>query len=359
MVGPFGIIEATSAHGRIAALCQFLDFWAGPRRSEFGEPIAELEKFKLPMPLRQLYEFAGRWPHFKFCDSEYFLVPFIGNDRLRRVQFVEYGTDQKIKFMAESQGCWDGCTLTEGEDPPVWKRTFHIRARNDKVFPRDKLISRSLSSFLVTLVLRELVFGSRVSGIVEDLKKQFDDERSDATPIWRDGIYMTEGKNNFYLWGNMLVLEEVCERSPTVVLAANTMDEARFFWTNSHPIWEVIIQDIGEKETDANLVVTLREDGSATASCFSAPYGKVECNRGTINQATLAQLIQATYFATYQMRECYGDPNIRFRAKEGYISSNGCYLPRRIAKDLVERIFANAEDANASLRTLFVNQWTT
>lgn len=353
----FGLIEATSAHSRMEALCRFLEFWAGSRKPEFGELIDEINKTKLPTPLRRLYEFAGRWPSFKFGDSEIFLVPFVGNDRLRRVQFVEYGANQRIKFMAESQGAWDGCTLDEGEDPPVWKRTFHQRMRNDKVILRDKLVSRSLSSFLVTLVLRELVFGSRVHGMSEKLTAHFVSDRANAKPIWLEGVYMWEKRNSFFFWEKMLVLEELDKERPTQVFAANTLDESRFFWANCGPLREVIIQDFGIHEDDANLLLVIHGDGSATASSFSPPYGKTGCERGVFGSATFANLLHSAYFATYQLGEHNGDPTIRFHTEESYVSTEGWFLPRKLAAGLIEAVFAKSEDRNHPLRKLFIDRW--
>ena len=60
----FGLIEAKSAPSRMDELFRFFEFWSGPRRPEFGERADELAKIALPFPLRRLYEFAGRWPHF-------------------------------------------------------------------------------------------------------------------------------------------------------------------------------------------------------------------------------------------------------------------------------------------------------
>src|SRR4051794_39634246 len=56
------LLEAGTAGARMDALCEFMEFWLGPRRSSFGELARVLEERPLPMPLKRLYEFAGRWP---------------------------------------------------------------------------------------------------------------------------------------------------------------------------------------------------------------------------------------------------------------------------------------------------------
>lgn len=56
------IEEATEPGARMDALCEFIEFWLGPRQASCGEPAESLAAHALPMPLHRLYEFAGRWP---------------------------------------------------------------------------------------------------------------------------------------------------------------------------------------------------------------------------------------------------------------------------------------------------------
>src|SRR5918998_5674690 len=70
------LLEAGTASARMDALCVFIEFWLGPRRSSYGESARALSERSLPMPLKRLYEFAGRWPHWEHRGSiEAFAVP--------------------------------------------------------------------------------------------------------------------------------------------------------------------------------------------------------------------------------------------------------------------------------------------
>ncbi|HEX4609513.1 MAG TPA: hypothetical protein VH092_15045, partial [Urbifossiella sp.] len=64
MTTPFRprLMEAAMAADRMDALCEFIEFWLGPRLPAYGEPAEIVKAHPLPMPLRRLYEFAGRWP---------------------------------------------------------------------------------------------------------------------------------------------------------------------------------------------------------------------------------------------------------------------------------------------------------
>jgi hypothetical protein len=60
----FDLMGAKSASERMQILLHFIEFWLGSRRLEYGESAEALAALRLPIPLRVLYEFAGRWPRF-------------------------------------------------------------------------------------------------------------------------------------------------------------------------------------------------------------------------------------------------------------------------------------------------------
>ena len=111
------------------ALCEFIEHWLGPRRPSYGESEEALASRSLPMPLKRLYQFAGRWPSVR-DDQEpmQFVVPaFSHQDYLLTLPKLKVEGD-KIVFLNENQGVWDCRTLPEGEDPPVWRRGDQIDA---------------------------------------------------------------------------------------------------------------------------------------------------------------------------------------------------------------------------------------
>ena len=80
------LIDATDSHSRMEALCRFIEFWLGPRHEEFGESHESLADGTLPMPLRQLYKFAGRWPGSdQRFESEWAVGAFSTQDTLYRL----------------------------------------------------------------------------------------------------------------------------------------------------------------------------------------------------------------------------------------------------------------------------------
>jgi hypothetical protein len=166
---------------------RFIVFWLGPRLPEYGEPESALERALLPYPLRSLYEFAGQWPPVEplrkdqpnaFCVQDY-LLPV---SRLRR------SDDGKVIFLVENQSCWTCATLSEGSDPPVW-------AEGDLSFPtRDAgewhLICNSLSRFLVSFCLQELLFGSLIGTDSNDAERLFSWQHENLIPLWIDGPFV-------------------------------------------------------------------------------------------------------------------------------------------------------------------------
>ena len=69
------LMEARDAVSRMDALCEFIEFWLGPRQQSYGEPARALRARSLPMPLERLYEFAGRWPSWEDDGPMQYVVP--------------------------------------------------------------------------------------------------------------------------------------------------------------------------------------------------------------------------------------------------------------------------------------------
>jgi hypothetical protein len=55
------LLEAGTASARMDALCEFIEFWLSPVRPSPGEAADSPADLRVPMPLRRLYECAGRF----------------------------------------------------------------------------------------------------------------------------------------------------------------------------------------------------------------------------------------------------------------------------------------------------------
>jgi hypothetical protein len=137
---------------------RFLEFWYGPRKPEYGEPEERLRKPPLPEPLRRFYAFAGRWPSPQPGHGMDFFYTGSGGHHLHDLDFVKLLPDHRLQFFMEYQGDWNGLTLPEGEDPPVWIRGYWDDPADDELDddernalrPKFKQVSDALSKFLIT-----------------------------------------------------------------------------------------------------------------------------------------------------------------------------------------------------------------
>lgn len=205
------LMEARTPLAQMTALCEFIEFWLGPRQPSFGEAEGALSRVALPMPLRHLYQFAGRWPRPAWPKEPDRHVPaFCIQDLLRRVSSLSYEREGRVIFADENQGGWTYQTLTEGDDPPVW---WHDSGIDDqgKFVEVGGLICDSLSSFLVTFVMRELAFGSAICRFEQELYDRFVADQGPAVLVWRSGpndaaSTLGDSDFDFYLQGDALVV---------------------------------------------------------------------------------------------------------------------------------------------------------
>jgi hypothetical protein len=305
-----------------------------------------------------LYEFAGRWPRRRFgCTAEH-LVPLLGgNDRLRKAQFVESAPEGKITFLAESQGVWYCRTLPAGDDPPVWKSSFRWKKKRGWI-PYDKLISRSLSCFLTTFVLREIAFGSHISLFNKQLNALFSGEIHKASPVWLDGEYAHDGRHDVYLWDQVLVLEDRISDRSGYWFGANSSQGIRFLREHQSPIGAITILDIGADD-NAGWSLDIRADGSAT---LRSPMW-METSDATLGvfdfQAVRQVLLQSVYYANYEPGNICGDPLIAFWPSDGCELPYRCHLPRQVAKVLFERALDRGKNVRDELRIRFAKRWGT
>lgn len=151
--------------------------WFEHRGPWLGISEEKIAQTKLPEPLRWIYRFAGEWP-----SDNWWETVFAYQDMLLPFESLSI-KDGKLVFVVENQGCWDVGTDTSGEDPPVWVR------ENEDHAPWQKLCD-SLTEFLVTFCLHEVVFGSRYRTHVENILGRFEKLGCHISPLWLDAPYV-------------------------------------------------------------------------------------------------------------------------------------------------------------------------
>ena len=264
------LMEAVTASDRMDALCAFIAFWLGPRQPSYGESAQALSERPLPMPLKRLYEFAGRWTSETNPGPIAYVVPALSHqDNLMAFDRLKTKEDGKIEFLSENQGNWNCRTLAEGDDPPVWCYGCHMDEEG-KWYKGEKLVCESLSRFLVTFVLQEIAFGSRLCLCDERLDARFESERDRSIPVWTDGPYVDQDDLRYYLWGDVLVAER-----GDYFFAANNPEGIEFLTENQGTVNQIGLMVSQPWRLD------IRPDGSAriryaieqTEETVAAPAG--------------------------------------------------------------------------------------
>lgn len=151
--------------------------WFGFRGPWHGIADEKLVETELPTPLRWLYGFAGEWP----SDNNWQSI-FAYQDVLLPFE-VLFSHDSKLVFVAENQDVWHAGTLSRGDDPPVWVRTNERNAT-------WRTLCDSLTQFLVTFCLHEIVFGSRYRAHADHILDRFDKMGCHISPLWLNGPYV-------------------------------------------------------------------------------------------------------------------------------------------------------------------------
>src|SRR5436190_21159790 len=251
MAIPFAFQSARSPASLMDELEKFIVFWLGPRRPEYGEPESALETFPLPYPLRRLYAFAGRWPplHKRLEEPNVFSV----QDSLRSFSDLYETERAELVFLDENQGVWWCTTLPDGNDPPVWVEGD----LGPSGAVERKLVAESLSRFLVTFCLQELLFGSKLVIIDEYLGRLFESAGQSAVSLWSNGPYVYSGHNDnyydFYLF-NDTVLVYRCGDS--IFFGANSEAGIEFLISHQSKVVELYL------DAPSYWSLSIKQDGS-------------------------------------------------------------------------------------------------
>jgi hypothetical protein len=264
-------MEAETAAERMGALCEFIEFWLSPVRPSPGEAADLPADLRVPMPLRRLYECAGRFARPDGC----FLGFPRNQDWLNGPDGLTYDESGKLIFLEENQQAWDCRTLPTGEDPPVW---CHMERpdRHGVYRMTDELVCDSLSRLLTTYALQELAIAThRMSD--EVLSTRFFGERNSAVPVWIDGpyVYGSDDNYSFYLWGHVLVADML---GRNYCLATHDEEGLQFLEENQGPInrirlgsggaWTLEISPEGSAQLEYRRICQVCEKAEVPAGTF-------------------------------------------------------------------------------------------
>jgi hypothetical protein len=158
---------------------QFLVHWHGERQPLYGIPAVQLEGIAMPSPLRDFYEFAGRWPGLVVENG-----PILFLDPAQLTQ-----EEGKAVFCVENQGVYLWATALQGEDAPVWGR---FTGAGEPWVEEEEPLAR----FLLQVILFLTVFLAREGAAVawlgsDDLERVLRPLRALPVGDWRWPDYPT------------------------------------------------------------------------------------------------------------------------------------------------------------------------
>jgi len=177
--------------------------WVPDLRPAHGIDAALLPSF-IPPPLRAIYELAGNYPvHYTEQWRRPYWTPglFGTQDQLLPPDQLEIN-DGRFRFIHENQGVWWCETLIDHNDPPVYANIDDNRAHE---------VCSTLSNFLTTFCLQELVFGAKRLFAADSGLAAIGDLTLEAPKeIWDNGVYVWSGLTNltysYYLCGGRLMV---------------------------------------------------------------------------------------------------------------------------------------------------------
>jgi hypothetical protein len=340
------LLEAETPAARMDALCAFIQFWLGPRRESYGESAEAVGRRPLPLPLRRLYQFAGRWPAKDDDATIEFSVPALSHqDTLIPLDKLRTTDDGKLVFLEENQAVWECNTLPEGDDPPVWC-DGDIVSPDDGWFTGEKQVCGSLSRFLVTFVLQELTFGSRVHLRDTNLEARYRSEMDRATLLWREGPYVNGNHHTFHLWGHVLVASHYGD----LVFAANHPEGIAFLTANQGPVR--MLQVHMEPSWD----LELRPDGSARLrQGINQAEESIQVPAGTFDFPGLFEPLRAAASGEghYERNPTF----FVFREGQSGGARGQHFHDEELVKSLFRLALAGAVGRNPALEGRFASRW--
>jgi len=230
----YDLQNATSIEQRMVEINSFIDFWYGPHQQEFE--MSDLDP-RLPLPLKLFYQRNGRRPYLlePEGESDFFYEGGSGH-HLFRSEYLKFSGD-RLNFFMEYQGDWNGFTLVDEDDPPVWlSGSLPTDASFGDDVEEERQLQQTLSEFLVTHVLLTSIYESSNAAIsqykraVPELAGKFHRARSKKKLIWDASVlakpYCPHYAGKIYLcWESVLVHET---ETGSLIFAANDRDNKYF-----------------------------------------------------------------------------------------------------------------------------------
>lgn len=190
----------------IPSLLEFIQQWVPDLADRHRVSPTEIPSF-VPPPLRAIYELAGNWPvpYQQQSQSPSWIGGLFGTqDHLLPLDQLNI-EEGRFEFLVENQGVWICETNTHAEDPPVYSNSSSLDGNYDDI----SIVCDSLSHFLTTFCLHELLFGSPYLFTAESAPNKVGQLVKEAlTPLWLDGQYVyPDAKYSFHLCrGEVLIM---------------------------------------------------------------------------------------------------------------------------------------------------------
>lgn len=184
----------------IPTLLQLIQDWKPDLSAQHRLSPSAIPEF-VPPPLRSIYELAGDYPipHARqWRRPDWVSGLFANQDRLEPPDRLEL-QEGRFTFIWENQGVWSCQTLGYEDDPPVFA--------DERTEGEFEEVCTSLSQFLTTFCLQELVFGAEIVLYAEDVVDPRDLVRADLEEIWLEGKYVFPIRvQSFYRAGDVLIM---------------------------------------------------------------------------------------------------------------------------------------------------------
>ncbi len=191
----------------IPALLKLIADWVPHLHAKHRMNATDIPPF-VPPPLRAIYELAGNYPvpfNEQWRRPNWIAGLFSSQDQLLPPDQLKVDRD-RFRFIHENQGVWYCDTVANESDPPVFSDSLAYE-HGDTEF---REICPTLSHFLTTFCLQEIVFGSQHLFCVDsEVESPADLIAGDLSDVWVNGIYVFgEPTHSFYLHNSKLFVME-------------------------------------------------------------------------------------------------------------------------------------------------------
>lgn len=196
-------------HDPIPTLLEIIARWVPDLTEEHCVAQRQIPEF-IPPALRDVYGLAGNYPvpfREQWRSPRWIHGLFGTQDQLLPIDQLELNGN-RFCFIHENQGVWCCETLANEVDPPVYSDSTAYEHGDPERTMRE--VCSSLSHFLTTYCLQEIVFGSRHLLCVDSpVGAPVELVRGQLANVWINGWYVYERPtHSFYLCDGSLFLME-------------------------------------------------------------------------------------------------------------------------------------------------------